>query len=947
MFFLEKISILLDAQQEYLRLADLARVEIERGLDPHPKILDQGVRIVQNKVLLDQALFESLKRQCKQYSPEERDEGDFALAFPVVRRVKGKGREQKNFFYPAFVLEISSIFRGGYHSMGWDLSDFQVLPIVPNLIEYFGLQEPEIDSLITTEGIHRFLQDAFKRSFATMQDFILQVDLPNHYGCLTKRSAYLVRLNVRSFNTLLRGEIHALKQQLLDLTSLPVWTQLDHPLMEFLFGVPELPRQNTIFWAAAPGTVSDSFQAAALKHSENNRLTAVLGGPGSGKTELSFQCIVQQIWKRAHVRIHEQADLNNLCVFAATNNSPIDKFKARLETKAPSPFFYLPGGKQKVIQEECLPKIRKAIERLQSSSYDESVHAQARQRILGLEAQLGQAEREHLELQKQRQQDQDLISDWNGKIEEIEQSIAEIEILQNQYSDQDDYTGFPVVAYKKIQADLEQAWRELPCEGDSWSKRATDWLNVVSDKSVFQRLARRVLPSWLNTQNSDNFRFTTPIDREQLVATRAEVERLLDSYELWQEAQNKNAENQQKIEEKRKVLVDLEESRREVQERLGQYPTTDFYDRFYKENHALQVELFQASWEFLQQEALLRRGEVVETLRIYESALSGNEEAEIRLNPERFFTRLSLVFPVLGSTLQSLASMVPLKPNLISLAILDEAGATPIHQPIPLLVRAQKAVVLGDPKQIEPIINLCADTIEDYCNRAFLSRGLSFRDYERYAPTAKDSATAFHRAAGASGETGDLGEAIVLRNHYRSVPAIIGFCSPNYPAGLNIMSSDRVSALGPNLIAYSVEGLIQNRVNTQEVQAVETVVDHLLRHGYTMNQIGVLSPFFHQASALRSRLRQRWRDFSYYNAGTVHDFQGGEKPVIILSPFQCEQSFLSYINRRPNLLNTAVSRAEELFILIGNLAELEAFGETRRLIQYCRQHGEIRSLPGG
>ncbi|MGI2909745.1 AAA domain-containing protein [Tolypothrix sp. VBCCA 56010] len=55
--------------------------------------------------------------------------------------------------------------------------------------------------------------------------------------------------------------------------------------------------------------------------------------------------------------------------------------------------------------------------------------------------------------------------------------------------------------------------------------------------------------------------------------------------------------------------------------------------------------------------------------------------------------------------------------------------------------------------------------------------------------------------------------------------------------------------------------------------------------------------------------------------GTIHTFQGGEKSVIILSTRQCrKEDSLWFINRRPNLLNVAVSRARELFILVGNLA---------------------------
>ncbi|BAU16053.1 superfamily I DNA/RNA helicase (plasmid) [Leptolyngbya sp. NIES-3755] len=947
---IEKLHIILQAYKDYLRLDDLACASIEHGRGAYQRVFDQGVQIVQNKLMIQRSLFDLLKHRCDSRSPVSFDDG-VALALPTVRKVKGRSSEQRNLFHPPFVVEISAIFRGNYHSSGWDLTDskFEILPVAPNLVEFFGLQEPDIDTLVVSEGIHRFLQDLFKRPFSTVQDFLRQVDLPEG-GCFTSRAPYLVRWNLQPYNASLREEIDALQQQLLGGSEVPQWCNPSYPFMKFLFGTPSSPQQDSIFWAAAPGHILDSFQQAALKSQQEDTLIAVWGGPGCGKTELAPHWIAQQVWQRAHSIIHLGTDVNNLCVFSATNNGAIDKFKVRLNSTISSKLFYLPGGNRTVIKDEGLPKLRGAIDYLQSTPYNSEIHTQARNSILALEAKLHQIVDQNQEFEAQRQKDEHSASQFDSEIANLERSIADLELSLNLYSSLKDYADFPRTAYEEIQKDLDQASQELPYQDDSWRKRAIDWIGAVSDKSVFQRLARRIHANWLHTQSFPGFEFVFPTEREQLEAARLEVEELLNFSQQWQEEQDKKAKIEQQIQEKHEALAVLQEGRQVVQVRLNQCATVDFYDRFHQENHELQVQLFQKSWDFLEQEALLRREEMLETLRIYEGTLQRNEESigEIKLNAERFFTRLSLVFPVLSSTLQSLSVIIPaLEPNLIRFTILEEMGATPPHQVLPVLARSQQVAALGDPKQIEPILNLCPDTIQEYCKRSFLNRGLTFQDYERYAPTAKDTATAFHLAAGASGECGDLGNAIVLRNHYRSVPAIITFCSPNYPGGLNILTTDRRSALGSNLIAYSVEGEVQDRVNLQEIQAVEKIINQLLNRSYKINQIGVLSPFFHQASALRFHLLNRWRNFSYYDIGTIHSFQGGEKPVIILSPYQCDRSFLSYINRRPNLLNTAVSRAEELFILIGNLEQLEATGETRRLIQHCKQYGEIRSLPEG
>ncbi|MEH2170650.1 MAG: hypothetical protein V7K41_29170 [Nostoc sp.] len=45
------------------------------------------------------------------------------------------------------------------------------------------------------------------------------------------------------------------------------------------------------------------------------------------------------------------------------------------------------------------------------------------------------------------------------------------------------------------------------------------------------------------------------------------------------------------------------------------------------------------------------------------------------------------------------------------------------------------------------------------------------------------------------------------------------------------------------------------------------------------------------------------------------------------------------MNRRPNLLNVAVSRARELFILVGNLGRISEGGHTRELVKYIKEFG--------
>ena len=157
--------------------------------------------------------------------------------------------------------------------------------------------------------------------------------------------------------------------------------------------------------------------------------------------------------------------------------------------------------------------------------------------------------------------------------------------------------------------------------------------------------------------------------------------------------------------------------------------------------------------------------------------------------------------------------------------------------------------------------------------------------------------------------------------------------------------------MGANLIACHVEGQHTDHVNQSEIEVVEVLIKELLEAGYNLNSnnnsdnIGVISPYRRQADALTNSLRSRWSDFPSLSMGTVHTFQGGQKSVIILSTRQCHsKDSLWFINRRPNLLNVAVSRARELFILVGNLKLLREGEYSKLLVEYIEQFGEIRSF---
>lgn len=168
MYSVQILPTIIQTWLDYLRLEDLAnaRVEKNRGIGQCQRIIDRGIRLAGNRLLLDKTLFEELK-QDRQNAIAQGDTEDvpLALAFPTIRQVRGKGQMQRVTYHPLFTIDIAPILQKNYRESGWNLLDYEPYPIAVNLIEFGGLEESDVDSLTICDGVLRLLRDIFKRPF--------------------------------------------------------------------------------------------------------------------------------------------------------------------------------------------------------------------------------------------------------------------------------------------------------------------------------------------------------------------------------------------------------------------------------------------------------------------------------------------------------------------------------------------------------------------------------------------------------------------------------------------------------------------------------------------------------------------------------------------------------------------------------------------------------------
>ena len=936
-----KVDAILNAWFDYIDLDDYSNARIE--VANRDKLKKDDIRLVGDCVLIPEPIFSELRQKTTKETKSQQN-SVWVLSFPQVSDVDNNG---KSYLCPLFSLDVTSIFKGDYQEQGWSLEELKLIEAGDNLATFLGMDDERREGLITQDGLREFLGTTFSIEFQTYEKWMQIVSIPRRSSRQIQRQPYLFEFTGGRFSGNLKQDLKDIKLGSTD------WSK-GHPAYEYLFGAPQPPEHEVTYMGAFPTHAPTNSQLIALKHAQSEPVTAVQGPPGSGKTTLILHLIAQQVVNRALKLIEDQEDINNLTVVSSTNNKAVDNVIEKLDEwlkdeSLEHNFLYIKGGSKDNIQSPvgAREQLKKGVEYIQKNNFNEIRYDEIKVRIKQIKSDFLAEEFNYLEARRQRALDEKLQPHLQEKLQKIQQHLDEAVVAKSNFQGRSaelaEYEQLPLHAYQQLQIILETAEMRLPQARISWWKRILLWFTGRTERQILAKTAEESKAAILGTVGTP-FRLEVIKNRSNLVGQARLVREHLEKIDELRTVQRSLQENYEDIASTERERYEVSSELTAVTNRLAT-ELKDFYNCFPENFHDKHQELFKLSREFLTQQALHNKDRIKQSLELYLSFLSGTWKSKYKMaeNLDEHIKYLSLIFPVITVTLLSVRNMLPWTKRCVDRAIVDEAGMIPQHQTFPLLVRSRKAIIVGDPLQIEPVIPLSQQRRINYRQTAFLGKGLTEIDYHRYSPEEEYSATSYHRAAGASGEDNDKGQGICLIEHFRCQPSIIQYCNTIAGYGLEVQTKPTSSRLESNLIAYHVEGSIRGNINEDEVTAISDLFQHLQNQGYLLEDIGVISPFNVHSGALREHLVKKFRGLERKSVGTIHTFQGSEKKVIILSTKVCSsQDNVSWINRRPNLFNVAVSRAKELFIVVGNLYRLEQGGiYTRQLIEHIREQGVI------
>ncbi|WBP92135.1 DEAD/DEAH box helicase [Kitasatospora cathayae] len=263
--------------------------------------------------------------------------------------------------------------------------------------------------------------------------------------------------------------------------------------------------------------------------------------------------------------------------------------------------------------------------------------------------------------------------------------------------------------------------------------------------------------------------------------------------------------------------------------------------------------------------------------------------------------------------------------------LVDEAGQATPQAAVGALWRARRAVLVGDPLQLEPVVTPTA-----LQRRLLLAYGVD----EEWLPSATSAQAVADRVnrygtylpapAGADDDTVWVGSP--LRVHRRCEDPMFTVSNDVAYGGLMVYGTHPQPFPDPDH-----DGLLPSRwLDTDDPdrpadapwgerdrRAFTFLLDRLDHHGITPERLRIIAPFRALVAEARTicRTRPGWtRELLDERCATVHKAQGKEAEVVVLVLGGNRPRAREWAARTPHLLNVAASRAKRRLYVIGERA---------------------------
>ncbi|MFG7103503.1 AAA domain-containing protein [Burkholderia pseudomallei] len=353
----------------------------------------------------------------------------------------------------------------------------------------------------------------------------------------------------------------------------------------------------------------------------------------------------------------------------------------------------------------------------------------------------------------------------------------------------------------------------------------------------------------------------------------------------------------------------------------------------------LRARQFLAAVELHRATILANAGKFIGNLRVVNGMLTNTLQDKLPADQRpRLWDVLFFVVPVVSTTLASFDRLFAgMGQDSLGWLLIDEAGQATPQSAAGAIWRSRRAVIVGDPLQVEPVFTVPLRLTEALRRRHQVDPAWSPADES--VQTLTDRITPFGSwvSTSADGATGDnrIWTGMPLRTHRRCDDPM--FSIANRIAYAGQMVQGRVDEVGQPLPTpfscvlgdstwFDVASTrVRHPVSEDELDVLRQCLTALRREPARGEdnkpaRVYVISPFRKVANACGDLVRRG--KFEGIDVGTVHTFQGKEAAIVFLvlgtAPGQQGAGARAWATGAPNLLNVAITRAKCRLYVIGD-----------------------------
>ncbi len=335
-----------------------------------------------------------------------------------------------------------------------------------------------------------------------------------------------------------------------------------------------------------------------------------------------------------------------------------------------------------------------------------------------------------------------------------------------------------------------------------------------------------------------------------------------------------------------------------------------------------------------------------ETMRAIAALLDG-KQLEDASHYRALWQNFFMIVPVVSTTFASFARQFRgLGEESLGWVLIDEAGQAVPQAAVGAMFRAKRALVIGDPLQIEPVLTLAKPLIKGLCDLSVHTRDGFYSPASTSVQVLSDTANIFGELL--KSDEKDIWVGSPLRVHRRCLDPMFSIANkiayngkmvhglPNPHPG-----QEKAPILTPNCW-IDLGGKVSGKQTVPEqVRFASAIVVNCYKQAGKLPDLYLISPFKEVKAALNHELANpaTWghmgisrpakiEDWLKSRIGTVHTFQGKEEDtvVMVLGVDADHIGAARWAASKPNILNVAITRSKRRFYIIG---DKQLWGELR------------------